>query len=74
MAWESRRRKRYYYVKRWRDGTCTSEYVGRGTVAELRAHVDDMERHTRAMARLDWLHVCQGLWCRDREQLDSPMV
>ncbi len=44
MALEQRGTNTYYYRKRWIDGTCQSEYVGRGAFAHLLAGIDALER------------------------------
>lgn len=44
MAWETRRGRRYYYNKVWRDGTCQSEYIGTGLMADLTAQ-DQAQAH-----------------------------
>src|SRR5688572_19568172 len=52
MAFEQRGDSRYYYRKVWRDGTCHSEYMGYGQIADLFATTDGIERHQRTMARM----------------------
>ncbi len=52
MAWEERRNgRRYYYRKHWRDGTCQSEYVGGGPLAEAFAIVGAIDAGQRAFDR-----------------------
>ena len=48
MGWEDRGKSgRYYVRKRWRKGTCHSEYLGSGPLAEAIAALDAAERAER---------------------------
>lgn len=51
MAWETRGNGRYYYRKRWMNGTCQSEYIGAGLIAELMAERDRIERELAAQQK-----------------------
>lgn len=44
MGMEQRSNNSYYYRKRWQNGTCQSEYVGRGEFAQVLAELDALER------------------------------
>ncbi len=55
MALEQRGNNVYYYQKHWRNGTCVSQYVGNGPVAELIALSETLrkteERQKRAAVK-----------------------
>jgi hypothetical protein len=63
MAWETRRNGRYYYNKVWRAGTCQSEYVGTGLIADLSAH----DRAQAAFERDEWRALVDGERALDQE-------
>ena len=44
MAWEKRKRGKYYYRTRRTDGRYVRQYVGRGKVANLAAETDELRR------------------------------
>lgn len=44
----------YYYRKVWRNGTCHSEYIGNGYIAELAARLDKIEQQERQAEREAW--------------------
>lgn len=50
MGWEERNGRRYFYTKRWVNGTCQSEYVGTGPLADLLA----LEAQRAALERQLW--------------------
>lgn len=50
-------RNGYYYRQRWQHGTCTTEYIGAGPVAELIAQLDAIERQQRQEERQAWLAI-----------------
>jgi hypothetical protein len=54
MAFEQRGVGHYYYRKVWRNGTCHSEYMGHGQIADLFATTDGIDRHQHTMARLQF--------------------
>ena len=54
MAWEVRGNGKYYYGKRWANGTCHSQYVGRGEPGEMAATIDTLEREKTTIDRLTW--------------------
>jgi len=54
MGWERRGDNLYYYRKRREGDHVVSEYVGRGEVAELIAHLDALEREQREAEREAW--------------------
>ncbi len=47
MPWKSG----YYYRQHWRNGTCQSEYIGNGYIAELAARLDEIEQEERQAER-----------------------
>lgn len=59
MAWEERNGRRYYYRKRRVDGQVVSEYIGQGHLVELFARCDELERHTKTIARRDRINFHQ---------------
>jgi hypothetical protein len=50
MGWEERNGRMYYYAKRWRNGTCRSEYIGSGQFASA---VEDMEFAAQCQAKYE---------------------
>ncbi len=44
--------KGYYYRQHWQDGTCKTEYVGFGLIAELAANLDRLTQEERRLERL----------------------
>lgn len=50
MAWEKRRKGSYYYRKIWRDGTCHSEYIGKGLMGQVAQGRDRRHRQERQVA------------------------
>ena len=54
MAWEKRRRKRYYYTKRRCAGRVLSDYVGAGESAQLIATLHALYREQRIAERRQW--------------------
>lgn len=54
MAWEQRRKRRYYYRKRWINGGAMSEYVGTGTIAELASILDEAKRFEKEALHQAW--------------------
>ena len=44
-------RNGYYFRQHWQNGTCTTEYVGAGPIAELLAQLDTIERERRQEER-----------------------
>ena len=54
MGWEIRNGNRYYYRKRWYNGTCISEYVGRGFLAEAIATLEQLDQERQRLTRITW--------------------
>jgi hypothetical protein len=44
MGWEERHGKRYYYRKVWANGSCVSQYVGAGPVAEAIGQLTQLDQ------------------------------
>jgi len=63
MGWESRNGNYYYYRKRWLNGTCVSEYLGQGTLAQAIATLEREERKKEQIER--------RLWQRELEDIES---
>jgi hypothetical protein len=51
MAWEQRKGRAYYYRKVWQDGTCRSEYVGRGRTAGLISEIEQLRQESHTQER-----------------------
>jgi len=68
MAWEVRRSGNYYYRKVWRNGTCTSEYVGQGVLANLSSSIDGREQQQRLMKQLEYARFKQ-----EQQRLDQAV-
>jgi hypothetical protein len=54
MAWEKRRRKRYYYTKRRCAGRIESDYVGAGESAQVIAALEALYREQQSSERHQW--------------------
>ncbi len=48
MAWA---KGRYYRRQHWRSGTCFTEYIGAGPLADLAAALDERDRALRAPSK-----------------------
>ena len=51
MGWEERGSRLYYYRKEWVNGTCQTQYIGAGELAEAIAVLDELERQQQAFER-----------------------
>ena len=63
MAWENRGNNRYYYRKSWENGTCVSQYIGTGPLAQA---IDDLEQLTQQQAQFE-----RQLWQAEQRQIDE---
>lgn len=70
MAWENRGNKTYYYRKQWIQGSCVSEYVGHGQLAEVIAALEALDRERVELERLAWAEEKAKITGMDR-QLDK---
>ena len=59
MSWEYRGNNRYYYRKTKVDGQIITEYIGAGTVADLIARQDEIDRQRRALAAAEWQAIVE---------------
>lgn len=57
MGWEQRNSNRYYYRKRWQNGTCVSEYVGTGSLAETIATLEQLDQEQQRLTCMSWQQV-----------------
>ena len=61
MAWETRRRNRYYYRSRRVDGKVRKEYVGTGADAELVAKADAAAIESRDQERKELRGIVENV-------------
>jgi hypothetical protein len=70
MAWEQRNGRWYYYLKVWSNGTCLTEYMGTGPLAEGVALMQHRQR-SKAEEERQELHREQEAQERIDRQIDE---